>query len=61
MPNVAAQTGIVSVARFGWIPGNLRDLSKGIFCDDVSEFEYMASHAVGSMRSMRNTWTIQIR
>jgi hypothetical protein len=29
LPNPAAQTRIVSVASFGWIPANLCDLSKG--------------------------------
>jgi hypothetical protein len=34
--------------EFGWIPGNLGDLSKGIIFPDVSEFESdMPSHAVG--------------
>ncbi len=28
IPNAAAQTRIVSKARFGWIPANLCDLSK---------------------------------
>jgi hypothetical protein len=35
-------------SKFDWIPGNLCDLSKGIICRDISEFEsYMPSHAVG--------------
>jgi hypothetical protein len=29
IPNAAAQTRIVSVAKFGWIAANLREFSKG--------------------------------
>src|SRR6516164_7687600 len=38
--------------KFGADGANPRDLSKGIICDDISEFEsHTPSHAVGSLWS----------
>jgi hypothetical protein len=49
-PNPAAQTRIVSVARIRLGPRISVRPFKGIFCDDISEFEsYMPSHAVRSL------------
>ena len=48
IPNAAAQTRIVSVARIWLDPRKSVRPFKGIFCGDISEFEsYMPSHAVG--------------
>jgi hypothetical protein len=50
IPHAAAQTRIVSVARIRLDSRKSVRPFKGIFCDDISEFEsYMASHAVGSL------------
>jgi hypothetical protein len=50
IPNVAAQTRIVSVARIRLDARKSVRPFKGIICDDVSEFEsHMASHAVRSL------------
>src|SRR6516162_142916 len=47
LPKVAAQTRIVSVARIRLDSRKSVRPSKGIICDDISEFEsYMPSHAV---------------
>src|SRR5437870_7660522 len=52
--NAAAQTRIVLVARIRLDSRKSVRPFKGIFCDDVSEFEsYMPSHAVGSLRGTR--------
>jgi hypothetical protein len=49
IPNVAAHTRRVSVARIRPDSRKSARPFKGIICADVSEFEsYMASHAVGS-------------
>jgi hypothetical protein len=46
----AAQTRIVSVARIRLDSWKFVRPFKGIFCDDISEFEsYHPSHAVGSL------------
>jgi len=50
IPNAAAQTRIVSVARIRLDSWKSVRPFKEIFCDDISEFEsYMPSHAVGSL------------
>jgi hypothetical protein len=42
--------------EFGWIPRKSARPSKGIICDDISEFEsHMPSHAVGSL------WRVSLR
>src|SRR6266516_4778862 len=47
--NAAAQTGIVSVAGIRLDPGKFVRPFKGIFCDDIFEFESdQLSQAVGS-------------
>jgi hypothetical protein len=44
-PGAAAQTRMVFVAKIRLDPPNLPDFSKGIICDDISEFEsHMPSH-----------------
>jgi hypothetical protein len=49
LPSPAAQTRIVSVARIRLDSWKFVRPFKGIFCDDISEFEsYHPSHAVGS-------------
>src|SRR5690348_13878571 len=49
IPNAAAQTRIVSVAKIRLNPWKSVQPFKGIFCDDISEFESShPSHAVGS-------------
>jgi hypothetical protein len=49
MPDAAAQTRIVSVTGIRLDSRESVRPFKGIFCDDISEFEsYMPSHAVGS-------------
>src|SRR5215831_17213642 len=49
-PHAAAQTRIVSVARIRLDSRKSVRPFKGIFCDDISEFEsHMPSHAVGSL------------
>ena len=53
IPNAAAQTRIVSVARIRLDSRKSGRPFKGIFCDDVSEFESdMLSHAVRSLCAM---------
>ena len=48
IPNAAAQTRMVSVAKIRLDRRKSTRLFKGIICDDISEFEsYMPSHAVG--------------
>jgi hypothetical protein len=48
--NGAAQTRMVSVARIRLHSGESARHFKGIFCDDISEFESdQLSHAVGSL------------
>ena len=50
IPNAAAQTRMVSVAKIRLDRRKSTRLFKGIIYDDVSEFEsYMPSHAVGSL------------
>src|SRR5262249_4522579 len=50
IPNAAAQTRMVSVARIRLVSRKSPRLFKGIICDDISEFEsHMPSHAVGSL------------
>jgi hypothetical protein len=50
LPNAAAQTRIVSVARIRLDSRKSVRPFKGIICDDISEFEsYMPSHAVSSL------------
>ena len=50
IPNAAAQTRIVSVARIRLDSWKSVRPFKEIFCDDIWEFEsYMPSHAVGSL------------
>jgi hypothetical protein len=52
-PEAAAQTRIVSVARIRLDSRNLSDLSKGIACRDISEFEsYHPSQPVWSLWTM---------
>jgi hypothetical protein len=60
IPNAAAQTRMVSVAKIRLDRRKSTRLFKGIICDDISEFEsHMPSQAVGlsQVRSPR----IQIR
>ena len=48
IPNAAAQTRMVSVAKIRLDRRKSTRLFKGIICDDISEFEsHMPSHAVG--------------
>src|SRR6266516_1844673 len=50
IPNAAAQTRIVSVARIRLDSWKSLRTFKGIICADISEFEsYHLSHAVGSL------------
>src|SRR5258705_8168761 len=50
LPNAAAQTRIVSVARIRLDSRKSVRSFKGIICADISEFESrMPSHAVGSL------------
>ncbi|HVI67315.1 MAG TPA: hypothetical protein VM910_32775, partial [Bradyrhizobium sp.] len=49
IPNAAAQTRIVSVARIRLDRRKSTQLFKGIICDDISEFE--SSHASQPVRS----------
>jgi hypothetical protein len=50
IPNAAAQTRMVSVAKSQLDRRKSTRLFKGIICDDISEFEsHMPSHAVGSL------------
>jgi hypothetical protein len=52
LPSPAAQTRIVSVARIRLDSWKFVRPFKGIFCDDISEFEsYHPSHAVGLLAS----------
>src|SRR5262249_32536492 len=53
IPNAAAQTRMVSVARIRLVSRKSPRLFKGIICDDISEFEsHMPSHAVRSLWGM---------
>ena len=53
IPNAAAQTRIVSVAKIRLDRRKSTRLFKGIICDDISEFEsHMPSHAVWSLWAM---------
>jgi hypothetical protein len=50
IPNAAAQTRMVSVAKSQLDRRKSTRLFKGIICDDISEFEsHMPSHGVGSL------------
>ena len=50
IPNAAAQTRVVSLARIRLDSQKSVRLFKEIICDDISEFEsHMPSHAVGSL------------
>src|SRR5215831_20856940 len=52
-PTVAARTRIVSAAGIRLDHRKSARPFKGIFCDDISEFEsYIASQAVGSLWTM---------
>src|SRR6266436_4679774 len=53
IPNAAAQTRMVSVAKIRLDRRKSTRLFKGIICDDISEFEsHMPSHAVGLAASL---------
>jgi len=50
IPSAAAQTRMVSGARIRLVSGKSPRLSKGIICDDISEFESSLSGRVGVKR-----------